>query len=47
MFKFFENKNKDENDKDIYSKVASLLIHIAKIDQNYTTNEKISFLKQS
>ena len=40
MFKFFENKNKDENDKDIYSKVASLLIHIAKIDQNYTTNEK-------
>ena len=40
MFSFFKNKNIDHNDEDIFSKVASLLIHIAKIDQNYTTKEK-------
>ena len=40
MFSFFKNKNIDRNDEDIFSKVASLLIHIAKIDQNYTTKEK-------
>ena len=41
MFSFFTNKNIDHNnDEDIFSKVASLLIHIAKIDQNYTTKEK-------
>ena len=40
MFSFFKNKNIDHNDEAIFSKVASLLIHIAKIDQNYTTKEK-------
>ena len=41
MFSFFKNKNIDHNnDEDIFSKVASLLIHIAKIDQNYTAKEK-------
>jgi uncharacterized tellurite resistance protein B-like protein len=41
MFSFFKNKNIDhKNDEDIFSKVASLLIHIAKIDQNYTAKEK-------
>ncbi len=40
MFSFFKNKNIDRNDEDIFSKVASLLIHIAKIDQNYTLKEK-------
>ena len=40
MFSFFKNKNIDRNDEDIFSKVASLLIHIAKIDQNYTAKEK-------
>ena len=40
MFSFFKNKNIDRNDENIFSKVASLLIHIAKIDQNYTTKEK-------
>ena len=41
MFSFFKDKNIDHNnDEDIFSKVASLLIHIANIDQNYTTKEK-------
>ena len=41
MFSFFKNKDIDHNnDEDVFSKVASLLIHIAKIDQNYTTKEK-------
>ncbi len=40
MFSFFKNKNIDRNDENIFSKVGSLLIHIAKIDQNYTTKEK-------
>ena len=36
-------KNKTSNDVDIndsYSKIASLLIHAAKIDENYTNKEK-------
>ena len=40
MFSFFKNKNIDRNDENIFSKVGSLLIHIAKIDQNYTAKEK-------
>ena len=41
MFSFFKNKkNISKNDEDIFSRVASLLIHIAKIDQNYTVKEK-------
>ena len=41
MFSFFKNKNiHNNNEEDIFSKVASLLIHIANIDQNYTSKEK-------
>ena len=43
MFKFFKNKNSNEktaNDNDLLSKTASLLIHAAKIDENYTNVEK-------
>ena len=40
MFKFLKkNKNKDSNDE-IFIKTAALLIHAAKIDQNYQLNEK-------
>ena len=46
MFSFFKNKNIDHNnDENIFSKVASLLIHIAKIDQNYTAKEKEIVIK--
>tara|TARA_B100000686_G_scaffold340428_1_gene416100 strand:+ start:3053 stop:3481 length:429 start_codon:yes stop_codon:yes gene_type:complete len=39
MFKkFFKKKEKNINDKDIL--IAALLIHAAKIDENYTDNEK-------
>ncbi len=39
MFKIFK-KTKDYNyDEQIISKIASLLIHAAKIDENYTTEE--------
>ena len=43
MINFFKNK---ENEKDIvnddksYSNIAALLIHVAKIDENYEDNEK-------
>ena len=40
MFNFFKNKNKDSEEIDIFSKTASLLIHAAKIDENYTIKEK-------
>ena len=42
MFNFFKNlnKNKSYKDSDIFAKTASLLIHAAKIDQNYTDKEK-------
>ena len=41
MFSFLNKKNTNKNDeKDIFSKISSLLIHIAKIDQNYTIKEK-------
>ena len=43
MFKFFKNKNSSEktvNDDELLSKTASLLIHAAKIDENYTNKEK-------
>ena len=42
MFSFFKNKNKtvDNNEDDLLSKIASLLIHAAKIDENYTAKEK-------
>ena len=44
MFKFFKNKNlseKTDNDDELLSKTASLLIHAAKIDENYTNKEKL------
>ena len=40
MFNFFKKKNKDSEEIDIFSKTASLLIHAAKIDENYTIKEK-------
>ena len=43
MFKFFENNDsKDYSNKneELLTKTASLLIHAAKIDENYTDNEK-------
>tara|TARA_B100000029_G_C17372555_1_gene886717 strand:- start:83 stop:514 length:432 start_codon:yes stop_codon:yes gene_type:complete len=42
MFNFFKkiNKNKPNEDNDILTKTASLLIHAAKIDQNYSNKEK-------
>ena len=44
MLKFFKNKNSSEktvNDDKLLSKTASLLIHAAKIDENYTNKEKL------
>ena len=42
MFKFFKKKEpKDPKELDIISKTASLLIHTAKIDENYTNKEKL------
>jgi len=42
MINFFKNSDKEnkENDDDLLSKTASLLIHVAKIDQNFTEKEK-------
>ena len=43
MINFFKNKEKEEdtvnNDKS-YSNIAALLIHVAKIDENYEDKEK-------
>ena len=44
MLKFLKNKNSTEktvNDDELLSKTASLLIHAAKIDENYTNKEKL------
>ena len=40
MFNFLKKKNKESEEIDIFSKTASLLIHAAKIDENYTEKEK-------
>ena len=41
MVSFFKNKEKDiKNDKISYSKVAALLVHTAKIDENYEDKER-------
>ena len=42
MFKFFKNNTKDhgKSDDELLSKTTSLLIHAAKIDENYTDKEK-------
>ena len=45
MINFFKKKEIKNNDIDSYSKVASLLIHIAKIDQSYTDKEKEIIVK--
>ena len=41
MFNFFKKKTKETEKIDIISKTASLLIHAAKIDENYTNKEKL------
>ena len=47
MFEFIKNKSKkkDQN-SDLILKTASLLIHAAKIDENYTSKEK-SIIKET
>ena len=41
MLNFFKNKKKNEtNINDSFSKITSLLIHAAKIDENYEDKEK-------
>ena len=43
MFKLFKKKNSIDNiqnNNELLSKTASLLIHAAKIDENYTNKEK-------
>ena len=43
MISFFKNKKKDKDfisDDKSYSNIAALLIHVAKIDENYEDNEK-------
>ena len=39
MLNIFKDKDKSNNDK-YYSKIAALMIHAAKIDQNYTNEEE-------
>ena len=47
MINFFKKKDtKNENKIDLISKTASLLIHAAKIDENYTEKEK-SIIKKT
>ena len=41
MFNFFKKKNNKIEKTDIISKTASLLIHAAKIDEQYTNKEKL------
>ena len=41
MFDFLKKKTKEAEKIDIISKTASLLIHAAKIDENYTDKEKL------
>ena len=40
MLDLFKKKNINKDDMDIISKTASLLIHAAKIDENYSKKEK-------
>ena len=47
MINFFKNKEEKGLDKDeSFSKIAALLIHAAKIDKNYTNDEK-EIIKQA
>ena len=41
MFNFLKKKEKVSEEIDLFSKTASLLIHAAKIDENYTNKEKL------
>ena len=41
MFNIFKKKEKNSEEIDIFSKTASLLIHAAKIDEQYTNKEKL------
>ena len=48
MFKFFKNndsKNYSKKNEELLTKTASLLIHAAKIDENYTDKEKVIIKK--
>tara|TARA_B100001540_G_C15164699_1_gene354833 strand:+ start:33 stop:452 length:420 start_codon:yes stop_codon:yes gene_type:complete len=45
MFNFF-NKENNKNIKDPLAKIAALLIHVAKIDENYTEKER-SIIKKA
>ena len=45
MINFFKKKENKKNDIGSLSKIASLLIHIAKIDQVYTDKEKEIIIK--
>ena len=48
MFKFFKNndaKDHSKSDDELLSKTTSLLIHAAKIDENYTDKEKVIIKK--
>ena len=40
MFKFLNKNKKKDSDDEIFIKTAALLIHAAKIDQNYQLEEK-------
>ena len=41
IFNFIKKKSKNVEKVDIFSKTASLLIHAARIDENYTNKEKL------
>ena len=44
MFDFFNKKNNSENGKNVFVPLASLLIHAARIDEDYSKKEeKIMF----
>ena len=50
MFNFIKSfksktKNKNDNNNELLTKTASLLIHAAKIDENYTDKEKVIIKK--
>ena len=48
MFKLFKNddaKDHSKSDDELLSKTTSLLIHAAKIDENYTDKEKVIIKK--
>ena len=40
MISFFKNKEKNETQDSSYSRIAALLIHAAKIDEEYTAEER-------